>query len=37
MLQVRGADAHCNSDASWELWDDKIVLREPRPSREIAH
>jgi hypothetical protein len=23
MVQVRGADVHCYSDASWELWDDK--------------
>jgi hypothetical protein len=36
MMQVPGADVHCYSDASWELWDEKIVLREPEHSIVIG-
>jgi hypothetical protein len=38
MMQVPGADVRCYSDFSWELWDDKMVLREPEHGiGAIAH
>ena len=36
MMQVRG-DVHCYSNASSEYWNYEMVLREPEPSRAIAH
>ena len=37
MMQTRGADVRCYSNASSEHWDWEMVLREPEPSRAIAH
>ena len=36
MMQVPG-DVHCRSNSSSEYWDDEMVLREPNPSKAIAH
>jgi len=35
MMQTRGADVRCYSNSSSEYWE--MVLREPEPTRAIAH
>ena len=37
MMQTRGTDVHCYSNSSSQYWDWEMVLREPGPSRAIAH
>jgi len=37
MMQTRGADVRCYSNSEYEYWDWEMVLREPGPSRAIAH
>ena len=37
MMQTRGADLHCYSNADTELWPYEMRMREPEPGRAIAH